>query len=244
MDCPLSDSGASSLIPVPDPGRPGVCRGELDDILGVVHQNDDAAGLCSIMKAALDDLHHAAFVCDEAARLVLSNASASALVGELDGITLKHRHICIQDCAARLKFLRILGADAIGNGSRDIRSDGALLIRRPSQLPAYQMVLKRMRCTENERISSSNTLWVVAVSDPARIAACTLRAFIDLYGLTPAEARLAHRLILGATLAEIAAGIKVKLPTVRSQLSSLFRKTGTRRQTELVRLFGTLPNLR
>lgn len=57
-----------------------------------------------------------------------------------------------------------------------------------------------------------------------------------MFGLTPAEARIASALAGGDDLAAIAASLHLSVWTVRSQLKSIFAKTGTRRQAELVRL--------
>lgn len=56
------------------------------------------------------------------------------------------------------------------------------------------------------------------------------------FDLTPAEARLAAMLVNGRTPEDCARGLNVKISTVRSQLASIFRKTGTSRQPDLVRL--------
>lgn len=61
-------------------------------------------------------------------------------------------------------------------------------------------------------------------------------AFQQQYGLTPAETRLAFELLQGGTRTEIAARLGVSLSTVRTHLSHIFDKTGTRRQSELVAL--------
>jgi DNA-binding CsgD family transcriptional regulator len=63
----------------------------------------------------------------------------------------------------------------------------------------------------------------------------------ELYGLTPAESALATLLAEGKTLQE-AAGLRgVTHQTARSQLKSIFSKTATRRQSELLRLLLSLP---
>ena len=54
-----------------------------------------------------------------------------------------------------------------------------------------------------------------------------------LYHLTPAEAALLPLLLQGMTPREMADNQGVKMPTVRTQLASLYAKTGTRGQTEL-----------
>ncbi len=62
-----------------------------------------------------------------------------------------------------------------------------------------------------------------------------------VFALTPAEARLAENLVSGESLGEIAERLKVSRETLKSQLRSLFDKTDTRRQGELIaRLLGSV----
>ena len=57
-----------------------------------------------------------------------------------------------------------------------------------------------------------------------------------LYGLTAAEAVLTRLLVQGLPLAEAAAQLGVRVQTVRTRLKTIFEKTDTHRQAELVRL--------
>ncbi|WP_244028296.1 helix-turn-helix transcriptional regulator [Methylobacterium sp. E-016] len=61
-----------------------------------------------------------------------------------------------------------------------------------------------------------------------------------IFGLTPAEARLAGLLASGVTTAEVAQLQGVRVATVRSQLAAIFSKTRTHRQAELVTLVARL----
>jgi DNA-binding CsgD family transcriptional regulator len=61
------------------------------------------------------------------------------------------------------------------------------------------------------------------------------------FDLTPAECRIAHLLAEGFTQKEIAARVGVQHDTVRKQLQSVFQKTATRRQPDLLRLLLHLP---
>ncbi len=61
-----------------------------------------------------------------------------------------------------------------------------------------------------------------------------------MFGLTPAEAKLAIEIASGQTPAEIAAENLVSMATVRSQLASVLAKTQTRRQAELVALLARI----
>jgi DNA-binding CsgD family transcriptional regulator len=59
-----------------------------------------------------------------------------------------------------------------------------------------------------------------------------------LFGFTPAETQLAVELARGHNLLDIARARRLSRTTVRSQLASLFVKTQTRRQADLIALLG------
>ncbi len=60
-----------------------------------------------------------------------------------------------------------------------------------------------------------------------------------MFGLTPAECRVALLLADGHTPREIAQTVGVSFETVRSQIKSTFSKTNVKRQSELIRLLLT-----
>ncbi len=60
-----------------------------------------------------------------------------------------------------------------------------------------------------------------------------------LFGLTPAESRLATALCDGASLNQYAEQQGVSSNTARIQLKSIFSKTNTNRQAELIKLLCT-----
>lgn len=65
----------------------------------------------------------------------------------------------------------------------------------------------------------------------------------DVFLLTPAETRLARRLSRGDNLRGIAEDLGVQPGTLRVQLKTLFLKTGTRRQGELIAMLAHLTRL-
>jgi DNA-binding CsgD family transcriptional regulator len=58
----------------------------------------------------------------------------------------------------------------------------------------------------------------------------------ELFGLTPAEARVTVALFEGQTAQEAAESLGISFHTVRVHLGRIFEKTGAHRQTDLVRL--------
>ena len=65
---------------------------------------------------------------------------------------------------------------------------------------------------------------------------CRGEVFTRVYGLNTQESALVCAIAAGASLGDIARASKRSLEAVRSQLKRIFRKTGTSRQTELVKL--------
>jgi DNA-binding CsgD family transcriptional regulator len=65
-------------------------------------------------------------------------------------------------------------------------------------------------------------------------------SFVHIFGLTPAEAKVAAYCRMGLRVNEIAAQLKVSRETVRTELAHIFAKTGVSSQTELAALLGPL----
>jgi DNA-binding CsgD family transcriptional regulator/PAS domain-containing protein len=65
----------------------------------------------------------------------------------------------------------------------------------------------------------------------------------ELFGLTPAETRLALALLEGVPVREAAGRFGTSQNTTRSQLARIFDKTGTNRQSDLVRLLMRMDGL-
>jgi DNA-binding CsgD family transcriptional regulator len=58
------------------------------------------------------------------------------------------------------------------------------------------------------------------------------------FGLTAAEARLALRLLAGESVRDAAHALGITYESARSRLKSIFQKTGTHRQGELIALLA------
>jgi len=81
---------------------------------------------------------------------------------------------------------------------------------------------------------NSSGLVMLYLNDPAKRTRDVSELLRSLYGLTPAEAKTALLLTAEHSLAEAGAVLNVSTATVRSHIKALLRKTGTRRQAELV----------
>lgn len=79
----------------------------------------------------------------------------------------------------------------------------------------------------------SGAWWLLAL-DPARPPQPSLAELRRRYGLTDREGRLALEIVCGASIPATAQRLGVSQGTLRSQLKSIFRKTGSHSQSELV----------
>src|SRR5690606_20700866 len=77
---------------------------------------------------------------------------------------------------------------------------------------------------------------------PASAPAIDASLLYAVFGLTPAEARIATLLADGLSLKQIAELQGTRHDTVRKQLRSIYQKTATNRQPELIRLLLHLPH--
>lgn len=82
---------------------------------------------------------------------------------------------------------------------------------------------------------------MVVITDPAAQPKSREDLLMSLFGLTPAEARVAMLLVSGLEPKEISQKTETTQNTVRFQLKVIYRKTGVNRQSQLVRLLSTLP---
>jgi DNA-binding CsgD family transcriptional regulator len=93
-------------------------------------------------------------------------------------------------------------------------------------------------CVTPLRCSTGGWVAGLFLSDPENVAP-SASVFSGLYGLTPAEARLATALLRTGSVPDAARSTSISIHTARSHLKELYRKTGSRGQAELVRLLAT-----
>jgi DNA-binding CsgD family transcriptional regulator len=81
---------------------------------------------------------------------------------------------------------------------------------------------------------------MLAVLRPQQAQRATLGLLRELYGLSKAEVRLVLTWSAGGSLVDAAKALDLSPETARSQIKSVFRKTGCASQTALTRLVSTL----
>jgi len=185
----------------------------------------------------LDVLTMPTLLFDESARVAHRNRSGERLLADgqflfVDGGHLQARE---RELTARIN-LEIYNAVRLSRGESCALQE-TLLLPRPQQLPLMLLVAP-LRLPAGTPGQGGALLFVF---DPARRPSLTAELVRGLFQLSSAEAQLAVALCGGRTLDDVAQERGTSINTVKSQLKSLFQKTGTRRQSELVSLLLASP---
>ena len=132
------------------------------------------------------------------------------------------------------QFSRLIAEAAAPGWER--RTAGAISLRSPKRPFALSMTVSPLHLDRTTVFSGGRAV-LVCVSDPASTSSTPTSATLaTLFSLTASEARLAADLRAGLSLKAAAELHSVSVNTVRAQLTSIFAKTGTHRQSELMRL--------
>lgn len=206
----------------------------------VQHRLSRAEDASAASVAAFDRLALGAVMVDERARPIIVNRLAERILAAGDGVRVTSGALCADSHAATARLhaaIRDTTREAAATGRT--RSAGLRLARARRAAPLDVIVVSL--AGPRWGASSGGPAAVVFIADPERTHVTPERLLRDLYGLTPAEARLAVRLAHGRSLTAAAADVGVSRNTAHTQLSSIYAKTGATTQPELVRLLHRGP---
>jgi DNA-binding CsgD family transcriptional regulator len=172
--------------------------------------------------------------------VVLSNRNADAIVEKADGLKLVRGRLVaeqsLDDCELQSHIARFV---ALSNREGTAQSVSIHLSPDSDSLP-LQLTITRF---QSAMPNNGQLAALVFVSDPAQRPQSCSTLLRQLYGLSPTECRLADFLHQGLEVREAADRLKTTLETARFHLKRVLAKTGTRRQTELMRLMLSLPGM-
>ncbi len=174
----------------------------------------------------LDEIGTPILLMDADTRLFYSNHAADLILRQADGIIV-HAGVLMTMSAQTTTRLHSSVRMAISSGRNDVFS----MPRRSGRLP---FVIRLARVTAREPFC------LATLVDPEATIAPDPSTLVELFNLTHAEARLAIALAKGETVNDVAAQFRIKVSTVRSHLRTVFAKTGTSRQSDLVRIVLTI----
>lgn len=189
------------------------------------------------LQAALDLVGNAVIVTDGHGRLVNTNGAAQLLLDAGDGLRKFGNMLTAVSLEDAARLHTAIAHIAATSESHAMSLQAPVLsIRREGLRPLSVAVMRGLPASG---VVSKERLVIIQAVDPQSDIEQSVLPACTIYGLTGAETRLAKLLVSGASLAEAAARLKIRVPTASTYLKHIFAKTGTNRQTALVLLLLT-----
>jgi DNA-binding CsgD family transcriptional regulator len=181
----------------------------------------------------LDSLNAAAFTLSAKFTVLSMNKRAQALLAQGKGFSIdKNRLIAKGNGDVELKALLVRVSQT---GAPE-----SLAFAPNSEKEVLHVTASRIR-SEAETGADVGSKILLLVTQPSYHRVATVRQLMQIFQLSPAEARLAQAVAHGQDLKAFAVEQGVKMTTVRTQMGSIHGKTHVRRQTDLVRLILSVP---
>jgi DNA-binding CsgD family transcriptional regulator len=179
---------------------------------------------------------------NRAGKIVFANGAAQMMARAQDGFVLKRERIEAAERVDDSALQALIAGATSRNAPAGVPRGGAVRLARPSGLPAFNAVVGPLAGKDSWR--ESGPVAFVLITDPAEAAIPPDNLLAQLFGFSPTEVRVAERLMMGDSPEQLAEALAIRISTARWHLASLYRKTGTNRQAELVRLLLSLPIMR
>lgn len=189
---------------------------------------------------ALDAVSTAAFLVTAAGYILHMNKPAAALLQKRDGLRLEGTRLAASDSSESAQLAAFIsGAALTYRKESDATPGGALKVSRQGAQKPLQVTI--LPVPEDRRTMMKHPCALVFACDPGAPPKSRGRFMKMLYRLTPTESRLADLLLEGFEMRGVAQRLGITIETARFHLKRVLLKTGTRRQTELMRLMLSLP---
>ena len=178
------------------------------------------------LKSALDISDVAVIILDENGAVIEENSAARGMFEKKDVVN-KSRYALV--AVSRGDTTKLHAA------MDRVSTDGQPVLINLNRRGYARPLMAIMSPTSNQPEVSSDPSFVLCIYDSDKDLTVSLQRCCDAYGLTKTESRLVHNLVCGSTISESASKMKIAEATARSYLKNIFSKTGTNRQTALVR---------
>lgn len=184
----------------------------------------------SLGAAVLNQLAIGVLVVDRKGHLVFANRRGSLILAGADGLFLAPDGTCRASDRRENQRLRGLIDDTISQAGETEEDTGIIALSRRNEQRAYTVLVVPLS------VPGSAPLSALFVTDPADVQLPSQENLSDLYDLSRAEAGLVYELARGERLEAAAKAVGVTLSTARTYLKSVFSKTDTNRQSDLIKL--------
>ena len=200
----------------------------------------DALNLTTIraeaLEATLNALTSGVYLTDRHGQIVYMNRAAEHQVGTSNAISVANSYLAPADRTARLALAKAID-EAIG-GEADLPTSGfSIALPGGDNAGLIATILPLARGERQSICGALPGMVAIFVQDPIVMPSFPGQAFAELYGLTRSELRVLLAMLPGLSVKEAAEVLGIGENTAKTHLQHIHSKTGTSKQTELMRLF-------
>ena len=178
---------------------------------------------------------------DRAGRILFANPAVRMLAQSGDSFVLRRERIEALNGQEDAALQRLIGAATRRMAAADAARSGVMRLSRRSGKAELALVAAPLASATS--LVDAGPVAFILITDPETTATRSESLLRQLFGLSAAEARVAERLMLGESPEQAATSLGIKISTARWHLASLYRKTGTHSQAQLMRQLLSVPTL-
>jgi len=200
----------------------------------------DALNLTTIhseaLEATLNALTSGVYLADRDGRIVYMNRAAERQVSTSNVIRIANGRLAPINRRASLTLTRAID-EAIGDQADLPTSGFTIALPGEDNAGLIATILPLARGKRQSICGAVSGMVAIFVQDPIVMPPLAGEAFAELYGLTRSELRVLLAMTPGLCVKEAAETLGIGGNTAKTHLQHIHSKTGTSKQTELMRLF-------
>lgn len=174
---------------------------------------------------------------DEYGNMAFANQRAEMLLGEESDLFITHNRLAVANPNENHQLNKLIHEAVATGNNKGLDSGAAMRLTSVSGEQRYTLLITPYPDRTVAQFGLNHRISAAAfIHDSRQTGKLHADVLKSIYGLTRAEIRMAEAVLQGLSPAEAASKFGVSVNTTRTQLYSLFAKTDTQRQPELVRL--------
>ena len=194
----------------------------------------------SVAQGGIEGMLPGIVLLDASGHVLTANATARRIAESRDGLVLSRERLRAVSNTDDELLQKAIGEAIAISEHRDSPGGAALTVRRPSGARPYAILVSPGASAASQPAFGIASA-VVLIGDADAGLAAAEEVAMQLYGLTPTEARLACSVASGESLESYASARGINVSTARWTMKQALAKTGARRQADLVRILLTGP---
>lgn len=188
-----------------------------------------------IYAEAMTQLAMATILLDEDRAIVSTNPAADYLLARKDGFDVLEGRLLLQSKPQHKRFCQIMEEVVQAQRLGEIDLARAMLVDAEVSQSQFSLIVRPTPAADRPA-SAADPVIAVFIRSPNQPVEASAELLRELFGLTPAESKLAVLLTNGFTIESASEKLDISHHTARAHLRSIFSKTNVSRQSQLVRL--------